>query len=241
MKKIIPSLVIIILILLIVIGLIVWKINSPKYSYDDVANLLLKGIENMDDMNNVTFEMKNHQIGAKYYYKENKMKMELMYSSDPDMSLTEHIINLEEGKQYTISEEKKFIGIQDATSIDKGIQYQVERNLENRNTPNYPYKYEYRYIRDEILDGKDCILVEEIHYKLDGDKYVNENKTNLEKKVYYYWIEKTTGLIIGYNRVEPNQDTVSAYTIITNMTFGNVKDSDFELPTGDYITYEVDK
>lgn len=42
MKKIIPSLVIIILILLIVIGLIVWKMNSPKYSYDDVANLLLK-------------------------------------------------------------------------------------------------------------------------------------------------------------------------------------------------------
>lgn len=241
MKKIIPSLVIIILILLIVIGLIVWKMNSPKYSYDDVANLLLKGVESMNNMNNVTFEMKNPQIGAKYYYKENKMKMELMYSSDSEMSLTSNIINLNEGKQYAISEKNKFIGIQDATSIDKGIQYQVARYLENRNTPNYPYKYEYRYIKDELLDGKDCILVEEIHYKLDGDKYVNENKTNLEKKVYYYWIEKTTGIIIGYNRVEPNQDTVSAYTIITNITFGNVKDSDFELPTGDYMIYERDE
>ena len=28
---------------------------------------------------------------------------------------------------------------------------------------------------------------------------------------------------------------------VKNMTFGNVKDSDFELSTGDYITYEVDK
>lgn len=192
-------------------------------------------------MNNVTFEMKNPQIGAKYYYKENKMKMELMYSSDSEMSLTSNIINLNEGKQYAISEKNKFIGIQDATSIDKGIQYQMARYLENRNTPNYPYKYEYRYIKDELLDGKDCILVEEIHYKLDGNKYVNENKTNLEKKVYYYWIEKTTGIIIGYNRVEPNQDTVSAYTIITNITFGNVKDSDFELPTGDYMIYERDE
>ena len=241
MKKIIPSLVIIILILLIVIGLIVWKMNTPKYSYDDVANLLLKGVENMDNMSNVSFERETELGIVRYYYKGNKMKMLVKSVTDPENKLTAWIVNLDEGKQYTISEEKKFIGVRSATSIDKGIQYQVARYLENRNTPNYPYKIKYRYIRDEVLEGKDCILAEEVYYKLDGDKYINMNKANPEEKVVYYWIEKSTGFIVGLDGREPNQNTATPTTIIRDITFGNVKDSDFELPNGDYMIYERDE
>lgn len=214
--------------------------NSPKYSYDNVANLLLKGIENIDNMNNVSFERENPSGIVRYYYKGNKMKMLIVSSAKQEMPLSAWIVDLDKGKQYAISEERKLIVSQEANSIRDGIQKQVARKLEYRNIPNYPYKYEYRF-KDELLDGKDCILVEEIYYKLDGDKYVNRNKTNLGVDVYYYWVEKSTGLIIGYNRIEPNQNTATPTTIIRNITFGNVKDSDFELPTGDYITYEVDK
>ena len=125
MKKFIFGLIAIIIILL---AIIILKSIIPitKYSNEDVNNLILKGLENMDNMSNISFEIESSHAIYKYYYKGNKMK-QLVIKGHSD-SGSEIITDLDEEKMYGISHKSKsIIVLKKASSIDKGIQYELAR------------------------------------------------------------------------------------------------------------------
>jgi len=233
MKKAVFILITIIAILLIIILLK----NDSTYSSKEIEQLILKGVENFDDMSNVSFERQTTGAITKHYYKGNKMKISFIksFKESANDSLTS-IINLDEGKQYLINPQKNFIGIQKATTSDKGLQFELAKYIEENHEPNSKYIREYVYIKDEIIEGKDCIFVKEQRYNQESGKYIYRNieNTNMFNS---YWIEKSTGFVIGFSPIKPDEDTAVPITIIRNITFGEVKDSDFDLPT-DYIIYD---
>lgn len=126
MKKFIFGLIAIIVILL---AIIIFKSIIPitNYSNEDVNNLILKGLENMDNMSNISFEIESSDAIYNCYYKGNKMK-QLIIKSRFSNSGSEIITDLDEEKTYGIVHERKYIIIlPKASSIDKGIQYELAR------------------------------------------------------------------------------------------------------------------
>jgi len=234
MKKTVFILITLITILLIILLSKSFLPSSTKYSKEEVEQLILKGVENFNDMSNVSFDLKTSEVTCRYYYKGNKMK--ILYSSTPESSVSSNIINLDERKEYIVSEDLKIITVKDSTKfgLDKGVQYTLARSIENQTNLKNRYKREYHYIKDDTVEGKDCILIEEVFFYKENDTYINRNKSNPEEEIYIYWIEKSTGFVVAFDRTLPNQKTFTPNTIITNITFGNVEDSVFELPTTGY-------
>lgn len=125
--------------------------------------------------------------------------------------------------------------IQGTSSIDKGIQYELARSIENHNNLNNQYRREFKYIKDETLEGKDCIFVKEEIFSRENGTYINLNEANPEKEIRGFWIEKSTGFVLGGAMMQAGQDTATPEMIVRNISFGEVVDSDFELPIG----YEI--
>ena len=64
--------------------------------------------EKLDEYKVLSFENENESRICKYYYKGNKMKMLVLENSaGTKINTLTSIINLDEGKQYIIDEEKK--------------------------------------------------------------------------------------------------------------------------------------
>lgn len=209
------------------------NITTTKYSHSDIVTLINKGAQAMNNMENVSFEKETKTGIVKHYYKGNAMK-NVSISAGKNITI---ITNLEKGKKYVISEEDKKIFVSnDATTIDKGIQYEC---LQRANTnSNSNYKYEFVYIKDEKIDNKDCIFIKEkILYKKNNE-YV-ELSNNPEDNTCVYWIEKSTGFVIGVGIMKLDESTATPYSIIKNIKLGEVTDSDFELPSN-YEIIEVD-
>ncbi len=125
MKKFIFVLIAIIIILL---AIILFKSLKPitKYSNEDVNNLILKGLENMDNMSNISFEIESSDAIYKCYYKGNKMK-QLIIKGYSDY-LSEIITDLDEEKMYGISHKlKSIVVLEEVNSFNKGIQYELAR------------------------------------------------------------------------------------------------------------------
>lgn len=228
---------ILIAIIVIVLAIVLFKIcTTTKYSSDDVKNLILKGAENMDKLLvNGSFERKWTDKTCKYYYKGNKMKI-LVLESSPKMNLSSAVINLDEKKLYLINDKKKYIVISEADSFSffEEVQYNFARLIKDNNNPKHTRKYEYKYIKDEPLDGKDCIFVKEEIFILEDGNYISINEYEPEKKLRAFWIEKSTGFILGFAMIKPNQNTAAPETImLRNISFGDVvdKDVDFDLPS----------
>ncbi len=102
----------------------------------------------------------------------------------------------------------------------------------NGNNSSNNKKYEYTYLKDEQLEGKDCILVkEDVFYPVDGE-YAHISEIISNRKLRVFWIEKSTGFILGGSSTSDtsNIDNITPETIIRNIAIGNVVDSDFELP-----------
>ena len=122
---------ILIAIIVIVLAIVLFKIcTTTKYSSDDVKNLILKGAENMDKLLvNGSFERKKQDSTCKYYYKGNKMKMQVLEST-PEIKLSAHITNLDEGKLYLISDKSKIVVIKgtNSLSIVEEMQYELVRS-----------------------------------------------------------------------------------------------------------------
>ena len=122
---------ILIAIIVIVLAIVLFKIcTTTKYSTDDVKNLILKGAENMDKLFvNGSFERKKQDSTCKYYYKGNKMKMQVLEST-PEIKLSAHITNLDEGKLYLISDKSKIVVIKgtNSLSIVEEMQYELVRS-----------------------------------------------------------------------------------------------------------------
>lgn len=235
MKKIIIYFIIILFIILFSILFFKIYLSNTKYSNENINTLVQKGIENMQNMENVCIERKNKNSVVKFYYKGNKMKT-LVIENFEDSLVSYSIIDLDKEKQYIVSDKKKILTVQKSTNLNKGLQYEV---LDRINTKGINLKRELSYIKDENIEGKDCIFVKEItYYKSDDGTFQSDSKLNEDIRVY--WIEKSTGFVLGGAIIKPTQTNVTPEIWITNITFNEVVDSDFDLPV-DYEIYDFSK
>lgn len=225
-----------IVLIFIISGGILWIVFHPKYSSEDLYALVQKGVENMQDMQNVCIERKNQTGVVRYYYKGNKMKTLVLESTDLDSSISYGIIDLAEEKQYIISDKEKTMIIQKASNFNTILQYDV---LDRINPKGNNIKRELAYIKDETIEGKDCIFAKEItYYKTEDGSYQSDSE--LGEDVRAYWIEKSTGFVLGGAMIKPTQTDAIPEAWIKSITFNEVTDSDFELPT-DYTIYDSTK
>ena len=231
MKKFVVYIIIILFILFCILFSISHIFNA-KYSSEDIYNLVQKGIENMQDMQNVCIERKNEMGLVKFYYKGNKRKL-LVMESNEDLSLSYSIVDLDKEKQYNVSDEKKLMFIQNETYFNKGLQYDVFDSISSK---GYNFWIELSYIKDEKINEKDCIFVKEVTYNRQEDGTYKSNSDS-DEDVHAYWIEKSTGFVLGTAKIKPTQTKATPDAWIYSITFGTVKDSDFDLPTG-YTVYD---
>ena len=236
MKKSVICLIIILSIILCGILFFVIHISNKKYSSEDIYNLVQKGIENMQDMQNVCIERRNIAGLTRFYYKGNKKKM-LVLESNNNSSLSYNIVDLDKGKQYTVSDENKCIYISNETYFTKGMQYDVFDSISSKGNN---FWIELSYIKDENINGKDCIFVKEVTYNRQDDNTYKSNSDS-DEDIHAYWIEKSTGFVLGATTIKPTQTSATPDDCwIYSITFGTVKDSDFDLPDN-YTVYDKSK
>ena len=231
MKKVVICIIIILFILFCILFSISHIFNT-KYSSEDIYNLVQKGIESMQDMQNVCIERRNIVGLTRFYYKGNKKKL-LVMESNEDLSLSYGIVDLDKGKQYIVSDEDKSIIISNETNFTKGLQYDVFDSISSK---GYNFWIELSYIKDEKINEKDCIFVKEVTYNRQEDGTYKSNSDS-DEDVHAYWIEKSTGFVLGTAKIKPTQTKATPDAWIYSITFGTVKDSDFDLPTG-YTVYD---
>lgn len=235
MKKFVVYFVIILFIILFTILFFKIHLSNTKYSNEDIYALVQKGIGNMQDMQNVCIERKNDTGVNKYYYKGNKMKT-LIIENTEDLSASYSIIDLDKQKQYIVSDKKKVMTVQKSTNLNKGLQYEV---FDRINTQGANVKRELSYIKDEKVEEKNCIFVKEItYYKTDDGTFKADSELNVDIRAY--WIEKTTGFVLGTAMIKPTQFNATPEVWIKNITFNEVVDNDFDLPI-DYEIYDYSK
>lgn len=235
MKKYVLFFIIVLFIILFSILFFKAYQSNTKYSNEDICALVQKGIENMQDMQNVCIERKDETGVSKYYYKGNKVKILIMESTN-DSLVSYAITDLDKEKQYIISDNEKIITVQNVTNFNKGLQYEV---FDRINAKGINLKRELSYIKDEKIEGKDCIFVKEItYYKTDDGTFQSDNKSDIDIRAY--WIEKSTGFVLGAAMIKPTQTSATPEVWIKNITFNEVKDSDFNLPI-DYEIYDSSK
>lgn len=194
--------------------------TSSTYSQEDIKTLILKGKENLNNMQNVYYEWYfAQQPPTKFYYKENKRKREIYYASSPNTKGTTMLTV--DGNYYYIDHQTKTISIsQNTNKIDYGFQTAL---IERASSSSY----EFVHLKNEKLDEKDCIVVR-VNYQGTSD-YIK--KSQEKNGVTVYWIEKSTGFSIGEGRFKSNQDNYVPSTVCKNITFDIVQDSDFEIPS----------
>lgn len=235
MKKLVIFFIVIVFIILF--GILFFNIyqSNTRYSSEDIYNLVQKGVENMQDMQNVCIERKNQSEVVKYYYKGNKKKTVIEEGNDNSL-MSYDVVDLDKEKVYMVSDKEKYILIQKVTNFNKGLQYDVFNAIDYEGGN---IRIELSYIKDEKINGKDCIFVKEVtYYKTDDGSF--QVYSEPDEDIRAYWIEKTTGFVLGAAMIEPKQNDATPETWINNITFNEVVDSDFDLPT-DYMIYDNTK
>lgn len=232
MKKIVVSIIAIVIIILVIV--LFKNFTDTKYSHEDIKSLISKGLETMNSANNMYFEKEAELQSIKYYYKENKMKMIVSgnYTDVTNNTSSTVITNLEEGKKYWINEKTRKMAITNTTTLDKNFQSKFFQSIEEYN--DNTHRYELAYIRDEKLDNRDCIFVKQQVFNIETNKY-SDPTYNSTGDIPVCWIEKSTGFVIGTGVMQSGNNVAILKTLITNIQFGKVIDSDFDLPNG----YEI--
>ncbi len=225
MKKI--GVYVIIIIIAIVVAMFFKNITTTKYSHADIVDLINKGKHSMDNVKNLSYEKENKGITTKYYFKNGKKKM--ISEDNNNIAMT-----LEDGKTYIIDNKNKNMVIftNESYLISNSLQ-EYALNIEkinNNSTHNNKYKYAFVYIRDEKIENKDCILVKECVFDYETKEY--SDYYNSEKQTAIYWIEKSTGFVIGGAFMEFGNNTPTPQTIIKNIKFEEIEEDIFELPNG---------
>lgn len=196
--------------------------SSSTYSDEEIKALILKGKDNLNNMENVYYEIwYGNQFSNKLYYKGTKLKRELYSPLSPQEKI--RILLIIDGKKYDIYYNPDGILISNANSreIDYGFQVvPIEQATSS--------VYEFSYLKDEKLDEKDCIVVKATYH---GESNYMENSQE-RKGFETYWLEKSTGFVIGEGRFQPNEDKLTLETSYKNISLGTVQDSDFEIPAG---------
>lgn len=196
--------------------------NSSTYSNEEIKELILKGKDNLNNMQNIYYEKWGvNYLFNKFYYKDSKTKRELYGLTPPNVMLTS-TITIDE-KEYYLFHDSKEMRISTYTSQD--VDYGFEDSIIEEASSSL---YEFTYLGDEILDEKDCILVKSIYQSTSSTLKKLLEKTGLP----VYWVEKSTGFLIGDGNMHSNEDAPTLQTIYKNISFGTVQDSDFEIPAG---------
>lgn len=212
----------IILLFIILFSILFFKINPSniKYSNEDIYALVQKGMGNMHDMQNVYIERNDKTRVHKFYYKGNKMKLLTMEDTD-ELLLSYSIMDLDKEKHYMVSDKKKIIVIKNETSFYKGLQYSV---FDRINIQDSNLRRELSYIKDDNIEGKDCIFVKEItYYKTDDGSFKPDDEFNTD--ICAYWIEKSTGFVLGTAIIKPTQTNAIPEVWIKDITFNKILDS----------------
>ncbi len=234
-KKIVILVVIIILIILLSIIVIFKKnIYNKKYSNEDIYILVKKGVNNMQNLQNVCIERKNNMEVIKYCYKGNKMK-KIIKESNKNIIFSYSITDLDKGMEYVVLDDDKSIFTQKTNYLYKGLQFDVLNRIEPSDRGQ---RIELSYIKDENISGKDCIFVKEvIYYKNEDGSF--ETSDELDDEVKAYWIEKETGFILGGVMISPDEKESEPEFWLTSIEFDCVTDDEFNLPEG-YKLKEAD-
>lgn len=228
MKKILIVIVVIIFIVILSISL-----TKPNYSHEDIVALINKGIQNMNNMDNLSYDTQKEDGTVKHYYKGNKKKM---------ITPTNNVfITLEDEKTYMIDKTEKAMIITTNSPLSDKEELQNEAlRMEKFNKNDNQYRYELAYIRDEKIDNKTCILVKQCKFDKETKKYINYTYSS-ENQIVVYWIEKSTGFVIGIGFMDPQKNIATPKSIIKNIKCGEVTDDMFndmlELPN-DYLVLE---
>lgn len=197
------------------------NITTTKYSNDDIVALINKGIDNMD---NISFDEESKYGTTNYYFKGNNKKI-----IDPNFI---HI-NQENDGNYLLDVNGKRLPISPSINIYSIPQYAAlvrqELNNDYRYKDKDKFRYEFVYVKDDKLENKDCIFVRECVFVIENKEYIDYLDMSKDK-IPVYWIEKSTGFIIGSGFMDPGKDKATPETIIKNIKCGEVTDDMFEMP-----------
>lgn len=199
--------------------------NSTTYSNEDIQALILKGQENLVEMQNVYFELHSGDTICKYYYKGTKAKIDYYLDSFYSFSrvAVSLISNKDENKMYLINHRTKTIEVM--KNLNSG--YGFQQGLLNQLQRNDSYTFTFTYIKDEEIDGKDCIFIKE--NRLDKNTYLVKYPDSYTS---VYWLEKSTGFKIGEGSMIQTENAAIPTVLTKNITFGTVEDNEFEIPKG---------
>lgn len=204
--------------------------GSSDYSSEDIEKLILKGKETIRKADNVYYEVSSGCLFDKNYYKGSKLKRE-------GYGLSSSTTSIENAERLTT----------DITDFDKKITDRFSHATKDKHTISFPienknlfqkklvelveqldgYLTNFVYVKDDILDGRNCIVVKA--YRYNAKTY--EAKPELIDGIYAYWIEKSTGFYVGSTLIKPNDTPSKASSTIKNLSFGTVKDSDLAEPS----------
>lgn len=200
---------------------------SSTYSNEDIEKLILKGQETLSKVENAYYEKHTEYDYMTYYHKNPREKIEIYLKPSPFTTVKEitkkrtYLTNLDANIEYTYNHDMKTRDSDKAVSIDISFQSILTSLL---NSPSY--QTEFIYVKDEELEGKDCIFVKAFRY----DKKTGELKVNRDGLIDSYWIEKSTGFFVGASKIHPEGNSSIPTVVIRNLSFGTVKDSDFAEP-----------
>lgn len=196
--------------------------SSSSYSNEEIKALILKGKDNLHNMENVYYEKCNadYLLFNKFYFKEGKTKREL-YNPLPPNEILRIVIEIG-GKEYDISYLYHNMHISNKSS--NKVYYGFQNDAIDYASTSV---VEFTYLKDEKFDDKDCILVRATYHGTSED-FKSLLESNGEPT---YWIEKSTGFVIGDGRIKSGENTPTLETIYRNISFGTVQDNEFEIPT----------
>lgn len=203
--------------------------GSSDYSSEDIEKLILKGKEIIRKADNVYYEVSSGCLFDKNYYKGSKLKRE-------GYGLSSSTTSIENAERLTT----------DITDFDKKITDRFSHATKDKHTISFPienknlfqkklvelveqldgYLTNFVYVKDDILDGRNCIVVKAFRY----DAKTHELETFFDC-INAYWIEKSTGFYVGNTYIMPNENPSNAATTLKNLSFGTVKDSDLAEPS----------
>ena len=205
------------------------QISIPKYSSYDIEQLILTGKENFEKIDNIYYESHTVATVSRFYFLGNKMKFDYYYKPssyfkiDSEFNISSQVLDLDEKKLYDYNHEYKTLSISDRTEPYFGFQSIL---LSILNTNGRFYYYDFTYLKDEEIEGKDCIFIKENTYNIKTGEIIY-----LDFGIPVYWIEKSTGFMVASGTMQQNEKTATPESIIKNIRFDVVTDGNFIMPT----------
>lgn len=218
------SMVLIVSIIIVILVTIVIIVNSKnvEVKYDDktIKELLNKGHLNMQNFYAEVYDTKSSSLIKSIYIKDNMTKVK---TTDEGYILTDlsleksYVVNIKGKKIKEIDLKNSFKEL-----LDKYSLFVPKADL-SENT-------KYEYIREEKYQDKDCILIK--RFLIDSSTG-NELESQTSR---VYWIEKSTGYLIGIGDMDKDDNTIIENVYYNNIKINELQDSEFEIPKNFVVT-----